>query len=145
MPGVMNGSPHFRDVNHDAANHAKIEIVRSDAHRALMRSVNFMGNGAFVTCTKTASALEGGLSDDMVVRQAVLGKGLQQAVAGRARNAGRPLNVRRGYRPPGTGNSLQHGDESRQMHSSYCGRISHIIRRHAVRAKPVLAREEGTT
>ncbi len=37
-PGVMNAAPFFDDVNHAASKHPKIEIVRSDAHRALMRS-----------------------------------------------------------------------------------------------------------
>jgi spermidine synthase len=37
-PGVIHAAPLFDDVNYGASNHPKVEIVRSDAHRALMRS-----------------------------------------------------------------------------------------------------------
>ena len=44
-----------------------------------------------------------------IVQQAVIRQGLQQPIAGRARQAGRPLKLRRGERPPGDGDCLEHG------------------------------------
>ena len=37
-PAVMQAAPLFDNVNHHASRHPKVEIVRSDAYRALMRS-----------------------------------------------------------------------------------------------------------